>query len=452
MNSKDDVVQAIRDLDTKSIKFGVTDIDGVLRGKVISTEKFLSALEHGIGFCNVIFGWDVNDACYDNSVVSGWHTGYPDSISTIDPNSMRLIPWEDNRPFFIGDFSNAPDLQNVCPRNLLKKIIQELATEGLTPKIGAEFEWYNFDESPQSLHYKDFQNLNPLTPGMFGYSIFRASINSAYVNDLFEFLHEFEIPLEGIHTETGDGVYEACIAYSDALESADRAALFKTAVKEIASKHELVTSFMAKWNADLPGCGGHLHQSLWNADSSKNLFYDEEHPQKLSPLFESYIAGQLHCLPYILPLYAPTINSYNRFVEGTWAATTVSWGIDNRTTALRVINQKEQSMRLETRVPGADANPYLSIAASLASGLYGIKNNLKLEVPLTTGNEYQNKNAVGLPSDLHKATQAMKNSEIPKALFGEEFVDHFVRTREWEWRQYNPQQSDWELKRYFEII
>lgn len=447
----DEIIQQLRELKVKSVKFGVTDIDGVLRGKLVSTEKFIKALKENVGFCNVIFGWDVNDECYDNSKVSGWHTGYPDSFATIDPSSYRNIPWEENKPFFIGDFSDSELMSGVCPRSLLKKV-RALANEmGFIPKFGAEFEWFNFDETPQSLHQKNYSAPTPLTPGMFGYSVLRASQNGDYFNGLFDLLHDFGIPLEGIHTETGDGVYEAAITYDEILESADKAALFKTAVKEIAYQYDHMASFMAKWNPDLPGCSGHIHQSLWS-QNNENLFYDGNSDNSLSDLAQHYIAGQLHCLPHILPLFAPTINSYKRYVAGSWAATTVSWGIENRTTALRVINNSQNSLRVENRVPGADANPYLTMAASLASGLYGIQNKLALNIPATSGNEYENSNTIPLPESLQDAVKAMKESEIPIKLFGDDFVDHFIRTREWEWSQFDPEQSNWEMKRYFEII
>lgn len=449
--TKEKLIKQIQELGANNVKFAVTDIDGVLRGKIISTEKFVKALNDNIGFCNVIFGWDMNDEVYDNSLVSGWHTGYPDSFATVDPNSLRKVPWENNKPFFLGDFSESNDMKEVCPRSLLKSIRSQANELGFTPKFSAEFEWFNFDESMHSLKEKEYSNPTPLTTGMFGYSILRASQNSDYINDLFDLLGSFGIPLEGLHTETGDGVYEAAISYDEILESADRAALFKTAVKEIASQYEITASFMAKWNPDLPGCSQHNHQSLENK-KGENLFYDDSKPSHMSELMEHYLAGQLYCLPFILPMYAPTVNSYKRYVEGSWAATTASWGIENRTVALRVINQSKNSMRIENRVPGADANPYLVMAASLASGLYGIKNKLALTTQATEGNEYENTKAIPLPENLHKATLAMKESNIATELFGEHFVDHFIRTREWEWRQYKPNQKNWEMKRYFEVI
>lgn len=449
--TKKEVLKLLQEQHIKNIKFGVVDIDGVLRGKIISTKKFLKALEDDIGFCNVIFGWDVNDQCYQNSHVSGWHTGYPDSFASIDITTYRAIPWENNKPFFLADFENSKELTSVCPRTLLKKIRQEAIELGYLPKFSAEFEWFNFAESPNSLNDKNHQNPTPISPGMFGYSILRVSQFSEYINQLWDDLYEFGIPLEGIHTETGSGVYEAAISYDDVLLSADRASLFKTAVKEIASQYDMMASFMAKWTSKLPGCSGHIHQSLWD-EHGTNLFFDKTSHSNISKTMQHFIAGQLTCLPFILPLFAPTINSYKRYVEGSWSPTSIGWGIENRTTALRVINRNADSMRVEHRVAGADANPYLSMAAALASGLYGIKHQLSLDLKPTDGNQYENKNAKPFPIDLAAATKKMKCSEIPTELFGEDFVDHFIRTREWEWLQYQDSEEGWEMKRYFEII
>jgi glutamine synthetase len=261
-----------------------------------------------------------------------------------------------------------------------------------------------------------------------------------------------DIPIEGLHTETGPGVLEAAIAHADLLEAADRAVLFKTAVKEIAYKHGIMATFMAKINEALPGCGGHVHQSLWDKTRKKNLFYDEKDKHHMSRVMKSYVAGQLLCLPHLLPMYAPTVNSYKRLVEGAWAPTTLTWAVDNRTVALRILSGSNKSCRLETRVIGSDANPYLAMAASLASGLYGIKNKLKLTQPATMG--YGNRDFSNgiLPRTLEEATRKMKESKIARVILGAKFVEHFVQTREWEWRQHLKAVTDWEFKRYFEII
>jgi glutamine synthetase len=431
------------------IKIAVTDIDGILRGKIISREKFDSVVEKGFGFCDVIFGWDSGDNAYDNATITGWHTGYPDAQAKIDPGTARTIPWENGLPFYLADFDVAGSAAaEVCPRTLLKKMVQKASDMGFSPLFAQEFEWFNFVRQGSS------NALPPLsiTEGMFGYSLLRASHNSAYFHALFDELTAFGVPLEGLHTETGPGVYEAAILYSDALEAADRAVLFKSSVKEIAHRHGFMASFMAKWNENLPGCSGHVHQSLWNADKTANLFYDASQPSKMSKLMQSYIAGQLYCMPHILPLYAPTINSYKRLVEGAWAPTTCTWGIDNRTTALRALPNGATSCRLETRVVGSDCNPYLALAACLASGLYGIQQGLQLTQPETKGNGYTDTQYGRLPANLWQATQAMEQSKVARELFGETFVEHFCNTRHWEWRQHAKAVTDWELKRYFEII
>ena len=452
MTSKE-ILQYVKDHPSGKVKIAFTDIDGILRGKYISSEKFLSVIENGMGVCNVIFGWDAGDVVYDNVEYTGWHTGYPDSPAVVDISTFRKIPWENDVPFFLGELTDQKGNPSpVCPRQLLKKILKEANKQGYSPIFSQEFEWYNFAETPQTANDKHFKNLTPLTPGMFGYSILRNSLENPFSADLFEWLRKFNIPLEGIHTETGPGTYEAAISYAGIAEAADRAAIFKTAVKEIAYKHGIIASFMAKIKEDLPGCGGHVHQSLWDKAGKKNLFYDEKDKNNMSDLMKNYVTGQLYCLPHILPMFAPTINSYKRLVEGAWAPTTLTWGMDNRTVALRILSGSSKSCRLETRVIGSDVNPYLAMTACLAAGLYGIKNKLKLKQPATVGNGYRDYSNGILPSTLIEATQQMKGSKVAIELFGSAFVNHFTQTREWEWRQHLKAVTDWEYKRYFELI
>ncbi|HTR27844.1 MAG TPA: glutamine synthetase family protein [Puia sp.] len=441
----DDLLHELELAGTEKVKLAITDIDGVLRGKMIAFDKFKSIVEKGFGFCDVVFGWDSGDRAYDNAEFTGWHTGYPDALAVVDVDTMRRVPWEGGLPFFLADFG-AP----VCPRGLLKKVVRQAAEEGYAACFSQEFEWFNFIAGSDDPPRRSFDILKPITQGMFGYSILRASQRSDFFHALFDELKKFGVPLEGLHTETGPGVYEAAILYSDVLEAADRAVLFKTSVKELGCRHGVLPTFMAKVSETLPGCSGHVHQSLWR--DGVNLFHDPSAASGMSRLMESYMAGQLHCLPYILPMVAPTVNSYKRLVEGAWAPTTVTWAIDNRTTALRALPGSASSTRLETRVVGSDANPYLAMAACLAAGLYGVRQQLKLEVPATKGSGYADKRNGILPRNLWEATQAMKESHLSRELFGQEFTDHFVRTREWEWRQFGQAVTDWELKRYFEII
>jgi glutamine synthetase len=367
--------------------------------------------------------------------------------------TYRTIPWENDLPFFLGQFVKPTGKPlEICPAQLLQSVIARAKKAGFTAQFSQEFEWFNFSESPETFAQKEGRGLTPLTPGMFGYSILRSTEKNTYLTSLFSALSAFQVPIEGLHTETGPGVYEAAIRYSDVLTAADRAVLFKTSVKEIARLHGVMATFMAKISEHLPGCSGHVHQSLWDASGKQNLFYDAKDKSHMSALMKSYIAGQLYCLPHILPLVAPTINSYKRLVEGAWAPTTVTWGIDNRTVALRALPGSSSSCRLETRVVGSDTNPYLAMAACLAAGLYGIQHRMKLSQPASVGNGYQDISNGRFPNSLAAATAIMKESSVAKELLGKTFVQHFTETREWEVKQFAKSVTDWETRRYFEII
>lgn len=451
MKDESSILDEIRTGSSDKVKVAVTDVDGILRGKYMHREKFLSAVSGGFGFCNVIFGWDANDVCYDDARYTGWHTGYPDAQARVDLSTFRRVPWDNQVPFFLGDFvddKGAP--LGVCPRRLLKRVIERAAAQGFSAKAGMEFEWFNFRETSQSLADKAHVGPQPLTPGMFGYSILRMSQNLPFFNALMDELGAFGVPIEGLHTETGPGVYEAAILYADALECADRAVLFKSGAREIGQRWGILPSFMAKWNDKLPGCSGHTHLSLWAG--GKNLFFDGGAPHKLSAVARSYIAGVLTALPDILPFFAPTVNSYKRLVDGYWAPTKASWGVDNRTVAVRAIPGSDKSTRLEIRVPGSDVNPYLAVAAALAAGLWGVSEQLELSEPAIAGSAYTESTAPRLPRTLAEATERLAKSELARTLFGAEFVDHFVVTRRWEWQKYCDAVTDWELRRYFEII
>ncbi len=434
--------------DIRRVKLGAFDIDGVLRGKHVSLEKFWSAVESGLGFCDVIFGWDIGDALYDNVTITGWHTGYPDAVAQIDLATFRLIPWEPGTAFFLLDLHDKEGRPvDLSPRQVLRRVIERAAALGYIPYFSAEYEFFFFRETPHSLREKNFRNLTPLTPGMFGYSVLRASSNADLVLAVQEQLAGFDVPLEGFHTETGPGVYEAAIAVAEGLAGADRAALFKTAVKEIAARHGLIATFMAKWNVELPGSSGHIHQSLWDRAGGKNLFYCGE--PKPSPLMQRYVAGLVDNMPEFMVMMCPTINSYKRTVPGVWAPINATWGMDNRTTAVRAICSGPKSTRVEMRLSGADMNPYLAMAASLAAGLDGIERNL--ELPAATTNAYTT-DAAPLPRNLAEATRLFRASERARAWFGEEFVQHYAATRDWEVRQFEKAVTDWELARYLEAI
>lgn len=437
------ILRELKESDCQKVKVAITDLDGILRSKYLEKEKFINSTENGFGFCNMIFAWD------SNSVDSG----YLDALAKIDLQTYRRTPWEKEIPFFLCDFEDTRgNLLPICSRQLLKKTIQKANQKGYDAQFAFEFEWFNFKESPKSIAEKNYSSPDAISPGMFGYSILRSSVNQPFLNTLLDELKLFNVPLEGLHTEIAPGVLEASLAATDALEAADRATLFKSAAKEIAYRFGILPSFMAKWNSQLPGCSGHIHQSLWDNNSNRNLFYSENDSFKMSSILKNYLAGQLLCLPEILPMFAPTVNSYKRLVDGFWAPTHATWSIDNRTSAFRVIPSSSQLTRIEGRVPGADANPYLVIAASLASGLYGIEKNLELHESSLNKTFCHEHKPRKLPRNLFEATLQMSNSQIARDLFGEEFVDHFVKTRIWEWEQFQESVTQWELQRYFEAI
>jgi glutamine synthetase len=245
-------------------------------------------------------------------------------------------------------------------------------------------------------------------------------------------------------------VYEAAIMFSEALEAADRALLFKTGAKEIGARFGIMPSFMAKWSAQYPGCSGHLPQSL--SDGKKNLFYDAKGAHSMSGLFESFLAGQVSTLLEFAPMFWPTVNSYKRLVDGFWAPVKPTWGVDNRTASFRVIPGSPKSTRLETRCPGADMNPYLATAAVIAAGLHGVEKGLKLTAKPIHGTNEGAEDVPRAPRTLIETTRVFRESKVARDWFGDDFVDHFAATREWEWRQWQDAVTDWELKRYFEII
>lgn len=434
------------------VKVAIVDIDGVLRGKYLDKAKFLSSVDGGFGFCDVVFGWDSSDECYDNGTVTGWHSGYPDGTVRIDLSSHRRVPWENGRHLFLCDYVGAQPDALVCPRRLVRMLDDRAAAAGYRVNVGMEFEWFNFAESPQSLHDKDFRQLDPLTPGMFGYSLLRQTHSQGFFDALLDELRRFGVPLEGLHTETGPGVFEAAITYAPALEAADRAVLFKSGVKEIGHRFGILPTFMARWNTDLPGCSGHAHQSLWDVGGTTNLFHEPGAPGSMSATMRSWVAGILALLPELLVMFAPTVNSYKRLVDGFWAPTRPTWGIDNRTVAARVIPGSASSTRLELRVPGADVNPHLAVAATMAAGLWGVERGLELSQAPTQGSGYDDDSVPRFPRTLIDATRLFAESVEVRGLLGDEFVDHFAATREWEWRQFQQAVTDWELRRYFEII
>ena len=442
--------QFLHDRGIQNVKIGVFDGDGILRGKYLSRDKFLAALDKGLSFCDVVLGWDSGDQLIDGLKFTGWHTAFPDAPVRVLPSTRREIPFEPKTVLFLGEFAGTAE--SVCPRATLRRVLARAERMGYTVYAAAEFEFFMFAETPQSVRDKGYRHLTPMTPGSFGYSVLRNSVHAELYQELLEVAAAMRFPIEGLHTETGPGVLEAALCYCEALEAADRAALFKTFAKVLAERRGLMATFMAKWSNSYPGQSGHLHLSLRRADGSA-VFHDAERPSQLPDAMRWFIGGQQTLMPELLSMVASTVNSYSRLVPGFWAPTSATWGIENRTTALRVIRGGASSQRIEYRIAAADINPYLALAAAIGSGLWGLEHQIEPDAPIE-GNAYDREHAPArrLPASLGDAATRLAASPTARALFGDAFVEHHAATRQWEQREYQKAITDWELARYFEII
>lgn len=456
VNTIEHALGLIQDRGLSHVKVGMSDIDGILRGKYLRHDKMAGALKDGFGFCNVVLGWDSNDQLYDNTRYTGWHTAYPDAWARIVPQTCRDLPLEQanghNMLFFLAEFSDEASAR-ICPRRLLHRVIAKAQAMGYEPYAALEYEFFMFDETPNSVREKGYRNLKPWTPGYFGYSVLRSTVNADFYQQLTEMTEQMDMAIEGLHTETGPGVLEAALAVDDIAAMADKAILFKTFTKALAQKNGLMATFMAKWSADYPGQSGHIHLSLKERGSGRGVFYDAAATHRMSRLQGQFMAGVQRYLPEFFAMFAPTVNSYSRLVPGYWAPLDATWGVENRTTALRLIPGTEKSQRIEVRIGSADANPYIALAAALGSGLLGIEQALE-PTPIVEGNAYTQtfSDELRFPGTLWESAQRLKASKAARQLFGDAFVDHFAATREWEEREFRRHVTDWELARYFEII
>jgi glutamine synthetase len=450
VNQRADTDRNLTERGIEHVKIGVFDTDGVMRGKYLCRDKFLAAIDKNLGFCDVILGWDSNDQLYDNTTFTGWHTAYPDATVRILPATGRDIPFEPKTALYLAEFAGRAEA--VCARGTLRRVLERAAGMGYAVNAAAEYEFFLFEETPQSIREKGYRQLKTMTPGAFGYSVLRSSVHSALYHELLDLGQAMRFPIEGLHTETGPGVLEAALEHCEALEAADRAALFKTFTKVLAQRHGLMATFMAKWSNTVPGQSGHLHLSLRTADGA-SVFHDPSKPQEISDAMRWFVGGQQALMPELLAMIACTVNSYSRLVPGYWAPTSATWGIENRTTALRLIRGGPSSQRVEYRIAAADINPYIALAAAIGSGLWGIEHRIEPDAPIV-GNAYDQDHPPSrcLPATLYEAAERLAASKAARTLFGDEFVDHYAATRQWEEREFRKAITDWELQRYFEII
>jgi glutamine synthetase len=299
-----------------------------------SAYSFFSALDKGFGFCDVVLGWDSQDQLYDNVSYTGWHTGYPDALVRIIPENCRELPFEEGGLFFMGEFS--PPAEELCPRGLLRRVLGRANHMGFKTYAGFEYEFFVFNETPHTVREKNYRNLDPMAPGFFGYSVLRNTVHADFYRDLLTLAETMNFPVEGLHEETGPGVVEAAITVDEALSAADKASLFKSFTKIFAQRRNMMATFMAKWSPDWPGQSGHIHISLQDAEG-KGVFHDSTRPDNMSDTLRHFVGGQQKLMGELLAMIAPTVNSFTRLIPGFWAPTEASWGVDNRTCALRVI-------------------------------------------------------------------------------------------------------------------
>jgi len=458
--------------DTK-VKVAGIDVDGVLRGKIMSKDKFIGAAKGGFGFCSVVFGWDIHDSVYPKELlISNRKNGYRDLLAQIDLLTYRRIPWEDNIPFFLVTFLD-PDTQKpicACPRGMLKKASVKAKEFGWECIAGVELEYFQFKETPHTLIEKNFTNLEALTPGMHGYSLLRTTLNQGYFHDLFDESLKMGIEIESHHTETGPGVFETALAYTQALRMADNATLFKFVAKSLGMKHGVMPSFMAKPWGDLPGCSGHIHVSLRDSSGSNVFALSDDEVAAggranakyndlrwISQEAEWFLGGILEGLTDVMPTLVPTINGYKRLVAGEsfWAPNAITYGYDSRAASIRILSPPSvppSATRFEVRVPGADVQPHLALSTIFFLGLRGIERKMSPSSPPISELGEDRSGVTMLATSLEEATVTMmKEGSIARKVLGDEFVDHFGGTRMHEVKKWNAAVTNWELERYLEL-
>jgi glutamine synthetase len=415
--------------------------------------------------------------------ISNAENGYKDLLAKIDLSSYRRIPWENNIPFFLVYFFDADTDKSIscCPRSLLKRQVHQLHKAGYGAMAGSEYEFYTFraprDPNVQSerqtsattapfLMDNAVNKLPHLTQGMFGYSLTDPVHNQDWFYSIFETCEKFKCNIEGWHTESGPGVFEAALEFGEVTEMADRASLFKYVVKTTSTKYGITPCFMAKPRQGLPGNSGHMHCSIVDKSGANMFARKEKDPNPpfkdvefVSNMGRHFLAGLLDGLADVMPIIAPTVNSYKRLVENFWAPVTVSWGLEHRAASIRLIAPpiaSPKSTRFEIRVCGADANPFLVLSAIVAWGWRGIEKKMELTIPpLGKGQDVGGKADQGerLPKSLKESTaRFMRPGSVAREVFGDEFVEHFGGTREHECRLWDEAVTDWEVKRYIETV
>lgn len=436
-----------REIDTVII--GFTDMQGRLIGKRASARLFLEELaEHGAECCNYLLAVDVENNTVDGYAISSWEKGYGDMAMTPDLDTLRLIPWLPGTAMVTADLNWLDETPvNPDPRQVLKRQIAKLADRGMTPFVGTELEFIVFEDSYRDAWKKKYEGLYPATDYNIDYALLASSRMEPLLRDIRNGMDGAGMYCEGVKGECNLGQQEIAFRYTDALATCDNHSIYKNGAKEIADQHGKSLTFMAKFN-EREGNSCHIHLSVVG-EGGDPVMADKEGKYGFSKLMEHWIAGQLATMRELTLFFAPNINSYKRFVEGSFAPTAVAWGLDNRTCALRVVGHG-RSLRVENRVPGGDVNQYLAVAALIAGGLHGIENELELE-PIFEGNAYIS-DAPRVPSSLREAMALFEKSEIAKKAFGEDVVEHYLNNARIEQAAFDAAITDWERIRGFERL
>ena len=441
------------DIDTVVVAF--PDLQGRPVGKRVTGSFFLEhVLHHGIEVCDYLLACDVDMTPLPGYSFANWETGYGDLRAVIDPHTVRSLPWLPGSVLVLCDLESMDGVPvEVSPRRILRRQLERAAALGLDVKCATELEFYLFRDSFAEAADKRWRSLVTHSGTIEDYQLLQTSREEYVIGSIRNQMVEAGIPVEFSKGEAGDGQHEINITYAGALETADRHLVFKNGVKEIAAGFARAVTFMAKWSMDTAGSSCHLHTSLWDAATDAPLMAPaagEDTPSGLSTIGQQFLAGQLHAARELAWCFAPYVNSYRRYVPDSWAPTAVVWGEDNRTCGFRTVGTGP-ARRVESRVPGADVNPYVALAAAIAGGLWGIEHQLELE-PAFTGNAYDAPDVARIPSTLAGAIDALASSEVAAEAFGPDVHHHLLNTARQEWAAANRVVTDWELARNFERI
>lgn len=434
-------------IDTVIIAF--TDMQGRLIGKRASARLFLEELaEHGAECCNYLLAVDVENNTVAGYAISSWERGYGDMAMLPDLDTLRLAPWLPGTAIVTADLTWLDGTPvNPDPRQVLKRQLARLAKKGLSAYVGTELEFIVFEDSFRDAWKKRYTDLTPASDYNIDYALLASSRMEPLLRDIRNSMDGAGMYCEGVKGECNLGQQEIAFRYTDALGTCDNHSIYKNGAKEIADKHGKSLTFMAKFN-EREGNSCHIHLSVVG-EKGEPVMADKDRPYGFSKLMEHWIAGQLATMRELSLFLAPNINSYKRFVEGSFAPTAVAWGLDNRTCALRVVGHG-RSLRVENRVPGGDVNQYLAVAALIAGGLYGVEHELELE-PIFEGNAYVS-DAPRIPSSLREAAALFQGSEIAIEAFGEDVVAHYLNNARIEQSAYDAAITDWERVRGFERL